>query len=143
MYRSRLPRSLRQAPLAAVQQYVILLRIKLNVMLHLHTIICGSVHPLSPHPHVFVPAVCRIGLTANQPTELLEGLESKPSVLAASLNKRLLPRVSRMMRAGIEPVFSRDFRAVAQLTDAQFKVSHGGTVVCPSFVSLLLLLLLL
>ena len=47
----------------------------------------------------------------------------KPSVLAASLEKRLLPRASKMRAAGIEPEFSRDFRAVAQLTDAQFRVS--------------------
>eukprot|EP00904_Undaria_pinnatifida_P012613 jgi/Undpi1/8482/HiC_scaffold_25.g10949.m1 len=60
-----------------------------------------------------------------QPSELLQGLEMKPSVLAASLEKRLLPRASKMRAAGIEPEFSRDFRAVAQLTDAQFRDTFG------------------
>lgn len=51
----------------------------------------------------------------------------KPSVLAASIEKRLLPRVAKMRRAGLEPQFSRDFRSVAVLTDAEFKV---GDVSC-------------
>ena len=58
-----------------------------------------------------------------QPSELLHGLEMKPSVLAASLEKRLLPRAAKMRAAGIEPEFSRDFRSLAQLTDVQFRVS--------------------
>ncbi len=48
----------------------------------------------------------------------------KPSVLAASLGKRLVLRASRMRRAGVEPKFSRDFRAIAQLTEPKFRVSH-------------------
>lgn len=60
-----------------------------------------------------------------QPSELLQGIEMKPSVLAASLEKRLLPRAARMRAAGIEPEFSRDFRALAQLTETQFRVSRG------------------
>lgn len=47
----------------------------------------------------------------------------KPSVLAASLGKRLVARASRMRRAGIEPKFSRDYRAIAQLTEPKFRVS--------------------
>lgn len=53
----------------------------------------------------------------------MDGLEMKPSVLAASLGKRLMTRASRMRRAGIEPKFSRDFRAIAQLTEPKFRVS--------------------
>ena len=48
----------------------------------------------------------------------------KPSVLAASLGKRLVMRASRMRRAGIEPKFSRDYRAIAQLTEPKFRVSR-------------------
>lgn len=62
-------------------------------------------------------------LNSLQPSELMDGLEMKPSVLAASLGKRLVVRASRMRRAGIEPKFSRDFRAVAQLTEPKFRVS--------------------
>lgn len=48
----------------------------------------------------------------------------KPSVLAASLGKRLITRTSRIQRAGIEPKFSRDYRAIAQLTEPKFRVSR-------------------
>ena len=59
-----------------------------------------------------------------QPDELVDRLEMKPSALAASIEKRLLPRVSKMRMAGIEPRFSRDFRNIAVQTDAEFRVRH-------------------
>ncbi|CAM9110496.1 unnamed protein product, partial [Scytosiphon promiscuus] len=61
------------------------------------------------------------GMGEVEPSELLDCLEMKPSVLAASLGKRLVTRASRMRRAGIEPKFSRDFRFIAQLTEPKFK----------------------
>lgn len=67
-----------------------------------------------------------------QPSDLMDGLEMKPSVLAASLGKRLIPRASRMRRAGIEPNFLRDYRAIAQLTEPQFRVSEKSRPSLPS-----------
>lgn len=63
-------------------------------------------------------------ITVPQTSELIDALEMKPSVLAASLGKRLVTRASRMRRAGIEPKFSRDYRAIAQLTEPKFRVSR-------------------